>query len=200
MIGVGVAEKAGLMAALIRKLVARRARRALTFIIVLLGVLSSVASDAGYLILIPLGAAAFLQPRQTSARGDRRRLRGRRAPVRRERPDHADRQPADRDHERGASRSSTPNVAHLTANLYFAIVSTFFVAVVVTLMTERLIEPRLGGRPADAGRRRRGRRRRPRSPEARPAACAAPSRPVGALIVIVLLTAIPARPCAIRSG
>ena len=32
----------------------------LTFIIVLVGGLSSVATDAGYLILIPLGAAAFL--------------------------------------------------------------------------------------------------------------------------------------------
>jgi aminobenzoyl-glutamate transport protein len=32
----------------------------LTFIIVFVGMLSSVASDAGYLILIPLAAAAFL--------------------------------------------------------------------------------------------------------------------------------------------
>ena len=31
----------------------------LTLIIVLLGVISSIASDAGYLVLIPLGAAAF---------------------------------------------------------------------------------------------------------------------------------------------
>ena len=38
----------------------RRAGRALTFIIILIGGLSSVATDAGYLILIPLGAAAFL--------------------------------------------------------------------------------------------------------------------------------------------
>ena len=34
-------------------------RGTLTFIIVLLGVISSIASDAGYLVLIPLGAAAF---------------------------------------------------------------------------------------------------------------------------------------------
>ena len=60
MIGVGVAEKAGLMAALIRKLVKVAPARLITFIIVFIGVLSSVASDAGYLILIPLGAAAFL--------------------------------------------------------------------------------------------------------------------------------------------
>ncbi|HEX5165896.1 MAG TPA: AbgT family transporter, partial [Thermomicrobiales bacterium] len=59
-VGVGVAEEAGLMGALIRKLVAIAPAGLLTFSIVLIGGLSSVASDAGYLILIPLGAAAFL--------------------------------------------------------------------------------------------------------------------------------------------
>ena len=43
------------MAALIRKLVKVAPRRLITFIIVFVGVLSSVATDAGYLILIPLG-------------------------------------------------------------------------------------------------------------------------------------------------
>jgi aminobenzoyl-glutamate transport protein len=60
MVGVGLAEEAGLIGALIRKIVIVAPRRAITFIIVAMGVLSSVASDAGYLVLIPLGAAAFL--------------------------------------------------------------------------------------------------------------------------------------------
>jgi len=60
MIGVGVAERSGLIAALIRKLVAVSSAGALTYIIVFLGIISSIASDAGYLVLIPLGAAAFL--------------------------------------------------------------------------------------------------------------------------------------------
>jgi aminobenzoyl-glutamate transport protein len=59
MIGVGVAERSGLIAALIRKLVASAPASTLTYIIVFLGILSSIASDAGYLVLIPLGAAAF---------------------------------------------------------------------------------------------------------------------------------------------
>jgi aminobenzoyl-glutamate transport protein len=58
MLGVGLAETAGLIGALIRKLVAVSSASLLTPIIVLLGVLSSIASDAGYLVLIPLGAAA----------------------------------------------------------------------------------------------------------------------------------------------
>ena len=59
MIGVGLAEAAGLIGALIRRLVAVSSSSTLTFIIVLLGMVSSVASDAGYLVLIPLGAVAF---------------------------------------------------------------------------------------------------------------------------------------------
>ena len=60
MIGIGVAEHAGLMDALIRKLVGVAPGSILTFVIILIGGLSSVATDAGYLILIPLAAAAFL--------------------------------------------------------------------------------------------------------------------------------------------
>src|SRR4051812_40488480 len=53
MIGVGLAEAAGLIGALIRRLVAASSPAMLTFIIVLLGMISSVASDAGYIVLIP---------------------------------------------------------------------------------------------------------------------------------------------------
>ena len=60
MMGAGTADVAGLLAALIRKLVQVAPRPLIAYLIVFVGVLSSVASDAGYLILIPLGAAAFL--------------------------------------------------------------------------------------------------------------------------------------------
>ncbi|MBV9917569.1 MAG: AbgT family transporter [Solirubrobacterales bacterium] len=60
MIGVGLSEEAGLIGALVRKLVAVSPPATLAFVIVLIGVLSSIASDAGYLVLIPLGAAAFM--------------------------------------------------------------------------------------------------------------------------------------------
>src|SRR5687768_9423026 len=60
MVGVGVAEHFGMMDALIRKLVKVAPRQLIAFLLILVGVLSSVATDAGYLILVPLGAAAFL--------------------------------------------------------------------------------------------------------------------------------------------
>lgn len=42
-----------------RKLVAFAPRSIFTFMIVMVGVLSSIAADAGYLVLVPLAAAAF---------------------------------------------------------------------------------------------------------------------------------------------
>jgi aminobenzoyl-glutamate transport protein len=60
MIGVGLSESSGLIGALIRKLVAVSSPASLTYIIVFIGIISSIASDAGYLVLIPLGAAAFM--------------------------------------------------------------------------------------------------------------------------------------------
>ena len=75
MIGVGLAEAAGLIGALIRKLVSVSSAAMLTPIIIFIGVLSSVASDAGYLVLIPLGAAAFKSVGATRSRAWRRRSR-----------------------------------------------------------------------------------------------------------------------------
>ena len=60
MVGVGVAEEAGLVSALIRKLVIISPPWALTYILAAVGIMSSIAADAGYLVLIPLAAAAFL--------------------------------------------------------------------------------------------------------------------------------------------
>src|SRR5262245_47683840 len=59
MIGVGVAEQSGLIKTLIRKLVLVSPRWALTYILAFVGILSSIAADAGYLVLIPLAGVAF---------------------------------------------------------------------------------------------------------------------------------------------
>ena len=59
MLGVGVAEKSGLIDSLLKKAVRATPRKLLTPMIVFLGVMSNIASDAGYVILIPLGAMMF---------------------------------------------------------------------------------------------------------------------------------------------
>ncbi|MEN0072867.1 MAG: AbgT family transporter [Paracraurococcus sp.] len=60
MLGVGVAEESGLVKALIKKLVAAAPPGALTYILAFVGIVSSIAADAGYLVLIPLAAAAYV--------------------------------------------------------------------------------------------------------------------------------------------
>lgn len=60
LIGIGVAEGSGLMGATMRKVVNATPKSLITYIVVLAGVMSNIASDAGYVILVPLGAMVFL--------------------------------------------------------------------------------------------------------------------------------------------
>lgn len=59
MLGIGVAEKSGLIAVSLRAFVKSVPSKLITFSIVTAGMLSSIAADAGYVVLIPLGAAIF---------------------------------------------------------------------------------------------------------------------------------------------
>lgn len=59
MLGIGVAEKFGLFSALMRAMALATPKSLLTPMIVFIGANSSVASDAGYIILPPLAAALF---------------------------------------------------------------------------------------------------------------------------------------------
>jgi len=144
MIGVGVAEEAGLMAALIRRLVQVAPARALTFIIVLIGGPSSVATDAGYLILIPLGAAAFLSVNRHPLAGIAAAFAGVSAAF----SVNILIAPLDAlltEMTNEAIQMAKPgDTITITANLYFSIASAIVMAVIMTIITERLIEPRLG--------------------------------------------------------
>lgn len=144
MVGVGLAEEAGLIKALIRKIVIVAPRRLITFIIVAMGVLSSVASDAGYLVLIPLGGAAFLSLGRHPVAGIAAAFAGVAAVF----GVNLIITPVD-----GVLTEITNDAIHLlnpslslylTANLYFSIVSAILLCIVVTIVTERVVEPRLG--------------------------------------------------------
>jgi aminobenzoyl-glutamate transport protein len=156
MIGVGVAEEAGLMGALIRKLVQVAPARALTFIIILIGGLSSVATDAGYLILIPLAGAAFLTVKRHPLAGIAAAYAGVSAAF----SVNILIAPLDAlltEMTNEAMQVAKPGESiTISANLYFSIVSTIVMAIVMTIITERMIEPRLGvyhpeATPADEG-------------------------------------------------
>lgn len=197
MIGVGLAEAAGLIASLIRKLVAVSSRGTLTFVIVLLGILSSVASDAGYLVLIPLGAAAFKSVGRNPLAGMAAAFAGVAAGF-------------------GVNVLITPldgvltevtndsipagnDGAHidLAANLYFGIGSTIFVCLLLTFLTTRVVEKSLGEwDPADHGE---GWAMDEEEAEISPEADARGLRlaglgSLGVLVAITLLTVIPGAP------
>jgi aminobenzoyl-glutamate transport protein len=144
MIGVGVAEEAGLMAALIRKLVKVSPPQTLAFIIVLVGGLSSIATDAGYLILIPLGAAAFLSVGRHPLAGIAAAYAGVSAAF----AVNVLITPLDgllTEVTNEAIHIADPNRSiDLTANLWFSIASTIFVAIVITFIVQRITEPGLG--------------------------------------------------------
>jgi aminobenzoyl-glutamate transport protein len=60
MLGIGLAEKFGFFSALMRQLALVTPQRLLTPVIIFVGANSSIASDAGYVILPPLAAALYL--------------------------------------------------------------------------------------------------------------------------------------------
>jgi len=143
MAGVGVAEKAGLMAALIRKLVAVAPKNLIAFFLIFVGVLSSVASDAGYLILIPLAATAFLTLGRHPLAGMAAAYAGVSAifavnilitPI--------DSMLTEITNEAIGQTDAEP--IDITANLYFAIASSIVLAAVAVIVTQRIVEPRLG--------------------------------------------------------
>jgi aminobenzoyl-glutamate transport protein len=144
MVGVGLAEEAGLINALIRKIVVVAPRRAITFIIVALGALSSVASDAGYLVLMPLGSAAFLSLGRHPIAGLAAAFAGVSAVF----GVNLIITPVDgvlTELTNDAIHLLNPNLSiYITANLYFSIVSTIVMCIVCTVVTERVVEPRLG--------------------------------------------------------
>ena len=59
MLGVGCAEGSGYLSALIRRAILSTPRKIITPMLVFLGVMSNIASDVGYVVLIPIGAVLF---------------------------------------------------------------------------------------------------------------------------------------------
>jgi len=144
MLGVGVAETSGLIKALIRKLVQVAPAKALTYILVFVGILSSIAADAGYLVLIPLAGAAFLSIGRNPLVG----LAASFAAVSAVFSVNILIKPLD-----GILTGITNDAIHLmdpntsvslTANFWFSVASVLMLTVVTGLITDKFVEPRLG--------------------------------------------------------
>ena len=144
MIGVGLAEESGLIATLVRKLVAIAPRSIFTFMIVMVGVLSSIAADAGYLVLVPLAAAAFHSMGRHPLAGLAAGFSGVAAVF----LVNVFVTPTDAllvEVTNDAIRAVDPQAQiSVVGNLFFMIVSSILMGIICTILTEWFIEPRLG--------------------------------------------------------
>ncbi|MCK9505542.1 MAG: AbgT family transporter [Porticoccaceae bacterium] len=141
--GIGIAEHSGLIGALLKATVLRAPQKLLTFIIVLSGVLSSIAADSGYVVLIPLAGIIFHAVGRSPIAGIAAAFAGVSGgfsanlligPL--------DAILAGLSTEAAALVDNSYSV-NAAGNYYFIIASTFLVAAVGTWVTEKIILPRI---------------------------------------------------------
>ena len=150
MLGVAVAEGAGLLSALIRMVVLSAPKRLITLIVVFAGIMSNAASEAGYVILIPLAAVIF------HAVG-RHPLAGLAAAFAGVSGGYSANlvlgtvDPLLAGITQEAARIIDPAyTVNPASNYYFLAVSTFLLTALGTWVTEKIVEPRLGRYEGDA--------------------------------------------------
>jgi aminobenzoyl-glutamate transport protein len=144
MIGIGVAEGSGLFTTLIRSLVLSAPPKLITGSIVLAGILSHLASEAGYVILIPLGAMIFHALGRHPMAGLAAAFAGVSGgfganffigsidPI------------LAGISESAAQMIMPDMVVNPAVNYYFMFISSFLVVIIGTWVTEKIVEPRLG--------------------------------------------------------
>jgi len=150
LLGIGIAESSGLVNAGIRLLVLSAPKRMLTFILVFSGVLSNMASDIGYVLLIPLAGIIFLAVGRHPVAGMAAAFSGVSGGF------SANIfigtiDPLLAGLSEEAARILDPAyTVNPTANYYFMVVSTLIISLVGTWVTEKIVEPRLGPYKGDA--------------------------------------------------
>ena len=150
LLGVGLAEGTGLIGSLLKKLVMSTPKRLITVVVVLAGVLSSIASDAGYVVLIPLGAIIFLSMGRHPIAGLAAAFAGVSGGF------SANVMVGPTDSllagltTEGAKLADPNYVVEMTGNWWFLIASTVLITVIGTIVTEKIVEPRLGKYTGDA--------------------------------------------------
>ena len=144
MLGVGVAESGGLLSALLRQGVLLAPAAIISPVIVLAGVMSNLASDAGYVVLTPLGALVFLAFGRHPIAGlaaafagvsggySANLLLGAVDPL------------LAGITESSAQLINPDSTVNATANYYFMAASTFLITLIGWYVTDKIVEPRLG--------------------------------------------------------
>jgi aminobenzoyl-glutamate transport protein len=144
LLGIGIAEGSGLIGTVLRLVVLKSPPRLLTFVIVLSGVISNAASEVGYVLLVPLAAVIF----QAAGRNPLAGLAAAFAGVSGGYSANVllgtvDPLLAGLSEE--AAKIINPDyTVNPACNYYFMFASTFLISIIGTLITEKIIIPRLG--------------------------------------------------------
>lgn len=151
MLGIGIAERVGLVAVLLRLFMLNVPRRLLTPALVFIGIMSSLTTDAGYLVLPPLAALLYRAAGRAPIAGIAAALAGIGAGF------NAnlfitgmDPMLAELSTE-GAKTIDPDYKVAATCNWWFAIASTFLITLVGWFVTARIVEPRLASTPPEDG-------------------------------------------------
>jgi len=144
MLGIGIAESSGLIGAFIRLIVLSSPKKLLTFVLVLAGILSNMASDVGYVLLIPLAGIIFIAVGRHPVIGMAAAFAGVSGGF------SANLALGTIDpllaglSEEAAHILDPSYMVNPTANYYFMVASTFLIAFTGTWVTERWVAPRFG--------------------------------------------------------
>ncbi|MFN3943611.1 MAG: AbgT family transporter [Allosphingosinicella sp.] len=144
MLGIGVAEKSGILSALVRGIVLGASRNMVTVAIVFAGVISNTASELGYVVLIPLAGAVFYSLGRHPLAGMAAAFAGVSGGY------SANLLIGTIDPllagitEEAAQLIDPAYAVNATASYYFMVVSTFLVTVVGSLVSIYIVEPKLG--------------------------------------------------------
>ena len=142
--GIGIAEHSGLLGSLLRVTVLKAPRQLLTFIVVLSGVLSSLAMDTGYVVLIPLAALVFNSVGRNPVAGIAAAFAGVSGGY------SANLMIGPLDFIlAGISTEAAQLIdanyqVSAAGNYYFIVISTLLISVVGTWVTEKIVIPKLG--------------------------------------------------------
>ena len=146
--GIGVAEHSGLLRAIISLTILKSPARFMTFFVVLAGVLSSLAADTGYVVLIPLAGIVFASANRNPITGIAAAFAGVSGGY------SANLLIGSLDALLGGISTQAAQLLVPTyevsaaANYYFIVVSTLVISVVGTLVTEQWVAPLLGENPS----------------------------------------------------
>jgi aminobenzoyl-glutamate transport protein len=144
MLGIGIAEKSGLLSALIRMLVMSSPKRIITFVIVFAGIMSNLASSIGYVLLVPLAGSIFYALKRHPIVGMSAAFAGVSGGY------SANLVLGTIDpllaglSTEGARIIDPAYNVNPTANYYLMFASTFLIAFLGTWVTERFVAPRFG--------------------------------------------------------